>query len=142
MTPAQTRDALVTEMREYADTSDGCQYGTISTRLLRDFADRLAALPVGAAEPVTLDMVIQKNLPSIRCFHPDGRQVEFVRRDLMPPAAVPAGFVPLDVDNARLALWKAIGNIQFGNKTDDKLILDELRKLGVWLITAAPKVTR
>lgn len=51
MTPAQTRDAIVAEMREYADTSDGCQYGTISTRLLRDFADRLAALPVGDGEP-------------------------------------------------------------------------------------------
>ncbi len=39
----------------------------------------------------------------------------------------------LSQDSAENALWKAIENIQFGNKTDDKLILEQLRKQGVWL---------
>lgn len=39
----------------------------------------------------------------------------------------------LDQDEARLRLFQAIGNIAIGNKTDDKLILEELRKLGFWV---------
>lgn len=39
----------------------------------------------------------------------------------------------LNIDEARLALWKAIENIVYGNKWDDKLILAELAKLNVYL---------
>lgn len=45
---------------------------------------------------------------------------------------------PLNIDDARLALWQAIKNIKIGNKTDDKLILDELSKLGYWIAKMAP----
>lgn len=40
----------------------------------------------------------------------------------------------LSQDSAENALWKAIENVQFGNKTDDKLILEQLKKQGVWLV--------
>lgn len=52
------------------------------------------------------------------------------------------GLMPviLDRDDARLALWKAIGNIKIGNKTDDKLILQELHALGFG-ICKLPHVT-
>lgn len=63
----------------------------------------------------------------------------FTKFPLATPASSPPigsdldGYV-LDVDAARLALWKAIQNIEIGNKWDDKLILDELRKLGIRLV--------
>ncbi len=51
------------------------------------------------------------------------------------PPAVGEGEVAvlLDTDNARLALWKAIQSIQIGNPTDDKLIIANLAKQGVYL---------
>ena len=39
----------------------------------------------------------------------------------------------LSRDEARLALWKAINSREFGNPTDDKLILDHLRQQGLWI---------
>ena len=39
----------------------------------------------------------------------------------------------LSRDEARLALWKAINSREFGNPTDDKLILDQLRQQGLWI---------
>lgn len=50
---------------------------------------------------------------------------------------------PLNRDDARVALWEAIGNIKIGNTDDDKLILAELDKLGYWVckvvkVCAAP----
>ena len=39
----------------------------------------------------------------------------------------------LSRDDARLALWDAINKREFGNPTDDKLILDHLRKNGLWI---------
>lgn len=56
-----------------------------------------------------------------------------------PPSTPPAptsgdeGLVELSRDECHLALWKAIEAIKLGNKTDDKLILDNLRDQGVWL---------
>jgi hypothetical protein len=41
---------------------------------------------------------------------------------------------PLSADDAETALWNAIQNIEIGNKTDDKLILVELEKLGFGLV--------
>lgn len=46
------------------------------------------------------------------------------------------GPLSLGRDEARLALFQAIEAVKLGNKTDDKLILEELRKLGVWLYRA------
>ena len=37
-------------------------------------------------------------------------------------------------DDKEQALWQAIQNITFGNKTDDKLIVAELEKLGFTVI--------
>jgi hypothetical protein len=42
---------IAAEMRELAEVSDDCRYGTISTGMAREWADRLAALTDGA-EPV------------------------------------------------------------------------------------------
>ena len=39
----------------------------------------------------------------------------------------------LSRDEARLALWRAIQEVVVGNPTDDKLILENLYKSGVWL---------
>lgn len=44
----------------------------------------------------------------------------------------------LSLDEAHLALWKAIGAIKFGLKTDDKLILANLRDAGVSLARFYP----
>lgn len=51
----------------------------------------------------------------------------------------------LSKDEAQLALFKAIQAIRFGNPTDDKMILDNLRHEGLWIgryanapVTAAP----
>lgn len=41
----------------------------------------------------------------------------------------------LSKDDAETVLWQAIEAIKIGNKTDDKLILAELRRLGYWLAT-------
>ena len=47
----------------------------------------------------------------------------------------------LSRDDARLALWEAINKREFGNPTDDKLILDYLRQRGLWIgkYTAPPQ---
>ena len=63
-----------------------------------------------------------------------------------PEAVLPAGMalyadpqpvVPevrvLSRDEARLALWRAIQEVVVGNPTDDKLILENLYRSGVWL---------
>lgn len=50
MTAPDSRDSVervVAEMRERSDTSDDCCYGTIGTRCVRDWADRLQALTRG-----------------------------------------------------------------------------------------------
>lgn len=39
----------------------------------------------------------------------------------------------LSKDDAETALFRAIWDIKIGNKTDDKLILENLRKAGIWL---------
>lgn len=44
----------------------------------------------------------------------------------------------LSLDEAHLALWKAIGAIKLGLKTDDKLILANLRDAGVSLARFFP----
>jgi hypothetical protein len=49
-----------------------------------------------------------------------------------PQPAVPEVRV-LSRDEARLALWKAIQEVVAGNPTDDKLILENLYRSGVWL---------
>lgn len=43
----------------------------------------------------------------------------------------------LNTDEARLAVWQAIKAITIGNATDDKLIVANLAKTGVYLATAA-----
>lgn len=47
----------------------------------------------------------------------------------------------LSRDEARLALWKAMTQRAFGNPTDDKLVLEALRKDGLWIghLDAAPQ---
>ena len=47
----------------------------------------------------------------------------------------------LSRDDARLALWEAINKREFGNPTDDKLILDHLHQQGLWIgkYTAPPQ---
>lgn len=42
-------------------------------------------------------------------------------------------WTPLSIDEAHLRLHQAINNIKFGNKTDDKLIVAELRKMGFYI---------
>ena len=61
------------------------------------------------------------------------------------PAAAQEAVVWLSKDEAQLALFKAIQAIRFGNPTDDKMILDNLRHEGLWIgryanspVTAAP----
>ena len=54
-------------------------------------------------------------------------------RELLELAAKPESVAWLSRDAARLALWKAINSRQFGNPTDDKLILDHLRQQGLWI---------
>lgn len=39
----------------------------------------------------------------------------------------------LSQDDAETELWQAIQRIKIGNKTDDKLILEQLRAAGFWL---------
>jgi hypothetical protein len=71
---------------------------------------------------------------------------ECVIHPLDPSLALPAGMalyaapqpvVPdvrvLSRDEARLALWRAIQEVVAGNPTDDKLILENLYRSGVWL---------
>lgn len=51
-------------------------------------------------------------------------------------SAADAASIPdawLSKDDAETELWKAIEGIRLGNKTDDKLILENLRQAGVWL---------
>ena len=50
--------------------------------------------------------------------------------------------IPLDRDNARLALWKAIEAIKIGNKWDDKLIIDNLAKSSIYLAMKAAEQPR
>lgn len=50
--------------------------------------------------------------------------------------AVPGAW--LSWDEACVTLWKAIEAIKLGNKTDDKLILRNLREAGIWLARSAP----
>jgi hypothetical protein len=52
--------------------------------------------------------------------------------DASPQPVVPEVRV-LSRDEARLALWRAIQEVVVGNPTDDKLILENLYKSGVWL---------
>lgn len=40
----------------------------------------------------------------------------------------------VDMDTARIVLWRAISNSKIGNKTDDKRILRELGGLGYWIV--------
>ena len=49
----------------------------------------------------------------------------------------------LSRDEARLALWQAIHQREFGNPNDDKLILDALRDKGLWIgrMNASPWAT-
>jgi hypothetical protein len=49
----------------------------------------------------------------------------------------PQPVIRITHDEACLALWKAIRDIKAGNKTDDKLIFENLRKAGVWLCRAS-----
>jgi len=71
---------------------------------------------------------------------------ECVIQALDPEAVLPAGMAlyaapqpvlpevrVLSRDEARLALWRAIQEVVVGNPTDDKLILENLYKSGVWL---------
>ena len=55
------------------------------------------------------------------------------------PGAVEQPVVLLSRDDARLKLWQAIEAIKIGNRTDDKLIIEELRKLGVFLCATTSK---
>ena len=54
-----------------------------------------------------------------------------LRTALAAPKQEPVAW--LSRDEARLALWKAINSREFGNPTDDKLILDHLRQQGLWI---------
>lgn len=63
------------------------------------------------------------------------------------PAAAQEAVAWLSKDEAQLALFKAIQAIRFGNPTDDKMILDNLRHEGLWIgryanapVTAAPGI--
>ena len=56
---------------------------------------------------------------------------EALRTALAAPKQEPVAW--LSRDEARLALWKAINSREFGNPTDDKLILDHLRQQGLWI---------
>ncbi|WP_427852884.1 hypothetical protein [Stenotrophomonas acidaminiphila] len=49
------------------------------------------------------------------------------------PAAAQEAVAWLSKDEAQLALFKAIQAIRFGNPTDDKMILDNLRHEGLWI---------
>jgi len=51
--------------------------------------------------------------------------------------ATPQPVIRITHDEACLALWQAIRDIKAGNKTDDKLIFENLRKAGVWLCRAS-----
>lgn len=46
----------------------------------------------------------------------------------------------LSQDDAENAVFQAIWDIKIGNKTDDKLILENLRKNGIWLAQYAKPV--
>lgn len=68
--------------------------------------------------------------------------VKYTRSDLCaPPTPAPVVPEPLPVDDARLALWKAVSAIEAGNWYDEKLILEKLRKAGLWIckLQAAPQ---
>lgn len=67
------------------------------------------------------------------------------QRDELAAAAAQEAVAWLSKDEAQLALFKAIQAIRFGNPTDDKMILDNLRHEGLWIgryanapVTAAP----
>jgi len=66
---------------------------------------------------------------------PDG-SLEIVATEFS-PYTTPQPVVPevrvLSRDEARLALWRAIQEVVVGNPTDDKLILENLYRSGVWL---------
>ena len=68
------------------------------------------------------------------------RAVEALRTHLAAPKQEPEPVAWLSRDAARLALWKAINGREFGNPTDDKLILDHLRQQGLWIGKVAPSV--
>ena len=61
---------------------------------------------------------------------------EALRKALAAPKQEPVAW--LSRDAARLALWKAINGREFGNPTDDKLILDHLHQQGLWIGKVAP----
>ncbi len=65
--------------------------------------------------------------PSFECGYKIGRIAE---RDAQPEQEPVAW---LSRDEARLALWDAIHKREFGNPTDDKLILNALRDKGLWI---------
>ena len=50
---------------------------------------------------------------------------------------IPEFCEPLSNDDAETVLWQAIQDIRIGNKTDDKLILKNLRDRGVVLARSA-----
>lgn len=63
---------------------------------------------------------------------------EYFQEVLSATEKVEDGWRPLSIDEAELRLHQAISNIKFVNKTDDKLIISELRKMGCYI--AAPSV--
>jgi hypothetical protein len=61
----------------------------------------------------------------------------YERKQAIDALQAPQPVVPevrvLSRDEARLALWRAIQEVVVGNPTDDKLILENLYRSGVWL---------
>lgn len=82
------------------------------------------------AEDPELAMRFRHRAISINCC---AEQLEWSLAHPSPAAPREDGYMPLEKDDAEQAIWQAIKNISIGNKTDDKLILSELRKLGCWI---------
>lgn len=105
----------------------------------------LYALPPAPAQPELVERVALAILNSDRemaglgpiesCFNvPDSDGYVVNARAAL--AAMPVGDdtgTLVDRDQAHLALFNAIRAIEIGNPTDDKLILENLRKAGFWL---------
>lgn len=68
----------------------------------------------------------------------DNPLVQAFARHRIEALSTPAGDA-VSLDHARLALWQAIEAIKISNKTDDKLILENLRKAGFWICTLEQK---
>ena len=77
---------------------------------------------------------VDKRTRQIRSHHFASCNVRLEQKALAEqPAQQQEPVAWLSRDDARLALWDAINKREFGNPTDDKLILDHLRKNGLWI---------